>query len=177
MSFATPLKVPGPKKLLVTALMAGSVMLGAASMSGCSSSEDRQAKYLERAQTALEKGDFDKARVDLKNVLQINAGNAQARLLFAKLEERQKNWPQMYANLNAAIEADPTLLEARIKLAELLIAANQPEDARKQIDKILAQERTTPKDSPRKRDCCSAIKSPMKPKPSANASSNSSPAM
>src|SRR5690606_44275 len=140
MSFATPLKVPGPKKLLVTALMAGSVMLGAASMSGCSSSEDRQAKYLERAQTALEKGDFDKARVDLKNVLQINAGNAQARLLFAKLEERQQNWPQMYANLNAAIEADPTLLEARIKLAELLIAANQPEDARKQIEKILAQD-------------------------------------
>lgn len=124
----------------VSTLLAGSVALGSITLAGCSSSDDRQAKYLERAQAALDKGDFDKARVDLKNVLQINTSNARARLLFAQLEERQQNWPQMYANLNAAVEADPKLIEARVKLAELLVAANQQEQATQQIDKILAQD-------------------------------------
>ncbi len=128
------------KQLVVTTLLASSIAIGSIGLTGCSSSEDRQAKYLERAQSALDKGDFDKARVDLKNVLQIDSNNAQARLLFARLEERQQNWPQMYANLTAAVEADPTLIEARVKLAELLVAANQPEQAAQHIDKILEQD-------------------------------------
>ncbi len=109
-------------------------------LSGCSSGEEREAKYLERAQAAFEAEDYEKARVDLRNVLQINTSNAQARFLFARLEERQQNWPQMYANLSAAVESDPTLWEARIKLAELLIASSQIEKANEQIDAVLAHD-------------------------------------
>lgn len=128
------------RKNLAVALMIGSLTLGSFGLVGCSSSEDRQAKYLERAQQSFEKKDYDKARIDLKNVLQINTSNAQARLLLAKLEERQQNWPQMFANLSAAVEADPKLIEARIKLAELLVGANQPDKAEEQIQKVLELE-------------------------------------
>lgn len=128
------------RKLLAVALTIGSLTIGSIGLSGCSSSEDRQAKYLERAQQSFDKKDYDKARIDLKNVLQINTSNAQARLLMAKLEERQQNWPQMFANLSAAVEADPKLIEARIKLAELLVGANQADNAEEQIQKVLALE-------------------------------------
>ena len=107
---------------------------------GCSSSEDRQAKYMERAQVAYDAGDYEKARVDLKNVLQINQGHAQARLLVAKLEEKAQNWPQMFANLSAAIDADPTFIDARIEMARLMLASGQLDKVDEQIDAVLQQQ-------------------------------------
>jgi tetratricopeptide (TPR) repeat protein len=120
-------------------LISASLIASALHLAGCSSSEEREARYLERARASFDAGDYEKARVDIKNVLQINASNAQARLLFARLEERQQNWQQMYANLSAAVEADPSLWEARVKLAELLVASNQINQANEQIDAVIAQ--------------------------------------
>lgn len=108
----------------------------AAALTGCGGSEERQAKYLERAQELFDKGDFDKARIEAKNVLQINANNAKARLLMAELNENDHNWQQMYAELNLAIENDPKLTKARVKFIQLLIASGQADKAEEQINKI-----------------------------------------
>jgi cellulose synthase operon protein C len=116
------------------------VLATATVLVGCSGSEGRQAKYLERAQELIEKNDLDKARIELKNVLQINASNAEARYLLAELDERDRNWPQMYANLNAAIEADPKMAKARNKMAQLFIASSQLDKADEALNKVLEQE-------------------------------------
>lgn len=108
----------------------------AAVLTGCGGAEERQEKYLERAQELFDKGDFDKARIEAKNVLQINANNAKARLLMAELNENDRNWPQMYAELSVAIEADPKLTAARVKFIQLLIASGQLDKAAEQIAKI-----------------------------------------
>lgn len=118
--------------LILAMAIATSTLLG-----GCSGSEERQVKYLERAQQSFDKEDFDKARIEVKNVLQINANNAEARFLLAQLDERDRNWPQMYGNLNAALETDPNLAKARIKLAQVLIASGQLDKASEEIDKVL----------------------------------------
>ncbi len=123
------------------------IAIGGATLVGCSGSEERQAKYLERAQQYFDKGDFDKARIETKNVLQINSTSAEAggaRYLLAQLAERERNYQQMFGELNAALEVNPKLIKARVKLAELFFGANQADKSNEEIDKILLQEPKNP---------------------------------
>jgi tetratricopeptide (TPR) repeat protein len=121
------------RKVLVLTLglaLSGSLLVG------CSGKEERQAKYLQRAQEYLNKGDYDKARVEAKNVLQINTNNGEARYIFAEIAEHENNWQQMFSELRAAIESDPKLLKAHVKMAQLLIMANQIDQAKDEVAKI-----------------------------------------
>lgn len=121
-----------------TIAIAIGVAIATTTLSGCSGKEARQAKYLQRAQQYLDKNEVDKARIEAKNVLQINANNAEARYVLAELEERAGNWQQMFANINAALEADPNLIKAHVKLAQLMIASNQIDKAEEEEKKIRA---------------------------------------
>ena len=121
------------KKILPLAL---ALALSGTLLTGCSGKEEREAKYLERAEEYLAKRDYDKARIEAKNVLQINANNAEAHYIVAQIAESEKNWQQMYGELNAAIQYDPKLLKAHIKLAQFLAAVNQLDKAAESAEKI-----------------------------------------
>lgn len=112
------------------------IALSGSLLVGCSGKEARQAKYLQRAQEYLDKGDYDKARVEAKNVLQINANNGEAHYIFAEIAEHESNWQQMFAELSAAVQNDPKLLKAHVKMAQLLVAANQLDKASEEAKKI-----------------------------------------
>ena len=118
------------KKLLVT-LITGSVMLTA-----CGDGSERQEKYLERAQENFAAENYEKARIEVKNVLQINPKNAEARLLLGQIEEKEQNWRAAIGNYQAATEADPNNIEARSKLAMFYLAARPIENAAEQAEKI-----------------------------------------
>ena len=68
------------------------------SMSGCGGKAERQAKHMEKGKAYLEQSDYDKARVEFKNVLQIDPKNAEAYYMYGVLEEKQNNWPKAYGN-------------------------------------------------------------------------------
>jgi tetratricopeptide (TPR) repeat protein len=117
--------------------------LGGTMLAGCSGSEERQAKYLQRAQEYYDKGDTDKARIETKNVLQINSTNneaAEARYLLAQLAERERNYQQMFGELSAALETNPQLTKAEIKLIQLLAGVNQLDKAKEHVEKVLQRE-------------------------------------
>ena len=119
-------------KLLVLVIL---LLLGA-----CSGGEDRQAKYFTKAQQLFEQKDYEKARIEAKNVLQINSDHVAARYLLALLHEQEKNWQQMYANLNLVIKLDPNHVPARIKLAQMLFANSKYNETLGQLDAVLAQD-------------------------------------
>jgi cellulose synthase operon protein C len=76
-------------------------------------------------------------------VLQINSNNkeaAEARYLIAQLAERDRNYQQMFGELSAALEIDPTLTKAEIKLVQLLAGVNQLDKATEHVEKILQRE-------------------------------------
>lgn len=123
------------RKALVLAL---SMALSGSLLMGCSGKEERQQKYLQRAQEYLAKGNYDKARIEAKNVLQINSTNAEAHYISAAIAEHEKNWPLMYAELSAAIENDPKLIKALVKRGQLFIGANQIDRAREEAEKVRA---------------------------------------
>lgn len=119
------------------------IAIGGTMLAGCSGSEERQAKYLEKAQAYFEKGDMDKARIETKNVLQINNLNneaAEARYLLAQLAERDRNYQQMFGELSAALEINPNLTKAEIKLIQLLAGVNQLDKAKEHVEKVLQRE-------------------------------------
>ncbi|MEM1152966.1 MAG: hypothetical protein AAGI44_02430, partial [Pseudomonadota bacterium] len=96
------------RALLAAILVAGII--------GCSSSEDRQAKYFAKAQQYFQEGNLEKSRLEVRNVLQINPNHAEARYLWALIHEANQNWRQMYSNLMTAVDLAPEFIEARIKL-------------------------------------------------------------
>lgn len=99
------------KKLLVTALAA--LMLV-----GCGGAEERKAKYLERGKAYMAEENWDKARVEIKNVLQIDPKSAEAFYLIGQVEEKQQEWAKAFANYSRAVGLDPELIDARSRLAQ-----------------------------------------------------------
>ena len=107
-------------------------------LGGCSSSEEQQANYLNRAQEQYDAGDFKKARIEVKNVFQINRYNPQARYLMALLYAQDANWRQVNKNLTLAVEYAPDFMEARIKLGGLYYRTFRPDEKiLEQADQVL----------------------------------------
>ena len=91
-------------------------------LAGCTGGAERQAEYLARAEQHFADGNLEKAKIDVRNALQIDGDHAEGRLLFARVHGREENFRQMYANLMLAVELDPKLVDAHNELAALLIA-------------------------------------------------------
>ena len=106
------------KKLLATALAA--LMLV-----GCGGAEERKAKYLERGKAFIAEENWDKARVELKNVLQIDPKAAEAYYLLGEVEASKQEWRKAFGNYSRAVDLDPDLVDARARLAQFyLLQAN-----------------------------------------------------
>lgn len=123
------MKPAGTSKVFKTRRMAAAVLAATLLVYGCGGAEERQADYYQRAQDLFDEGNYQKARIEVRNVLQINPNNADGRYLMALLEEKERNWRGMYGNLNAALEADADHVLSRIKLAQFLVASGNLEDA------------------------------------------------
>lgn len=78
----------------------------------CGDGEDRQQKYLERAQQFLADENFDKARIDARNVLQINPKNSEARIILGEIGFQEGDIRKAYSMYQSVIDEDPTSVGA-----------------------------------------------------------------
>ena len=118
---------------LVIACLVSAVLLG-----GCGGAEKREQKYLKRAQDHFAEENIEKAQVEIKNVLQINPKNAEARVLSGKIAEKQGRLKRAFANYNAAIEENPDLAEAHVLIGKIYMRAKQEDNAMKHIQTALS---------------------------------------
>ena len=72
------------QRLLIIALTVGL-------LSACGGKEERKAKYLEKGKSYLAEKNYDKAKIEFKNVLQIDPKDANGYLFLGQIEEKQKN--------------------------------------------------------------------------------------
>jgi tetratricopeptide (TPR) repeat protein len=100
----------------------------------CGGKEERKAKYLERGKAYLAENNYDKAKVEFKNVLQIDPKDAQGYLYLAQAEEKSKNWSKALSRYKKALELDPELVEPRIRLARFYLAQARALKARDEKD-------------------------------------------
>lgn len=99
--------------------------------------EDRAQAFMQKGTDLYQAGRFAKARLEFKNVLQIDAQRADAWLMIAQVEEALENWTAAYKAYARAAELQPTLYEARIKKGALLLASGQPDDALAEANAVL----------------------------------------
>jgi len=107
----------------------------------CGGAEERKAVYLEKAEASLASGDLEKARIELKNVLQIDPKDGEAYYQLGKIFEQKKEYRKAYGNYIKAEELKPDLLENHARLGRFyLLLMNDTDKAQEKIDLILSKE-------------------------------------
>jgi tetratricopeptide (TPR) repeat protein len=109
---------------------------------GCdlSSPEAKKTKHRERAAAYFEKGQYQEAIIEYRNVTQADPsdGDAHYRLALVHLKiGGLSNLQAAFSELNKALELDKTNRDAQLKLGELYLLGNEPAKARKQAEIVL----------------------------------------
>ncbi len=108
-------------------------------VSGCGGSPQQRAqKYYEQGAKLLAQKDEVKAGIEFKNALQLNASLTDAWRGLAQIDEHNKNLRGLSTNLRKVVELDPKDVDARLKLARLMLMTNSPDDVLKMVDAALA---------------------------------------
>jgi len=112
----------------------GCLLLAAILVSGCSSREQRAQNYYEHAKSYLEKQDYVKARVELRNALQLNSNMIEGWRTLAQIEEHDKNWQGLATSLRRVVEIDPKDVSANVSLARIYLLGGALDQALKSAD-------------------------------------------
>jgi tetratricopeptide (TPR) repeat protein len=106
-------------------------------LTGCGGAEERKAAYLERGRKYFAEHNYDKAKVEFKNVLQIDPKTAKPYFYLGQIEEDRQNWREAFAYYQMAVELDTGDLEAKVKLAKFYLLANQKQKGSELVEAIL----------------------------------------
>ncbi|HJT19703.1 MAG TPA: tetratricopeptide repeat protein [Nitrospira sp.] len=115
------------------------VLIMAGMAAACGGPEERKASYRIKAQEYIAAGNYPKARVALRNVLKIDPKDAEAFYLFAKVEEKEKNWRNAVKLYQDVVELAPDHTGALITLAKYYLEARLTEHVVSTADKVLAK--------------------------------------
>src|SRR5207253_673940 len=107
---------------------------------GCGGKEERKAMHMEKANAYYEQANYDKAKVELKNVLQIDPKSAQGYYMLGLVEEEQQDWQSAFNNYLKAVELNPSHMEAKAKLGRLYVFSGAVNEAENIANEILAKQ-------------------------------------
>jgi len=82
----------------------------------CGGADDRKLKYLEKSKAYFQEGKLNKARVEIKNVIQIDPKFSEAYYLTGMIEDELSNNQKAFAAFMKAVELDPKNYSARVML-------------------------------------------------------------
>ena len=119
----------------IAALLIGLSLL----MAGCGGKEERVAAHLQKGRAYYEQANYPKARVELRNVLQIAPKNSEAHYLLGLIEEDQQEWRRAFNAYAKVVELDPDHLPAKAKLARIYVFSGAVDQAEKIASEILAR--------------------------------------
>jgi cellulose synthase operon protein C len=122
-----------------SALLRGAV--GAAVLilaAGCSSKADRLESGLEKGADYVRLADWDKAGIEVRNVLQIDPKNAQAYYIAGQVAEGKGEVQKAYGSFTKAVELKPDHHDAKVAVARLHLLVGDAAKAQKAVDDVLA---------------------------------------
>ncbi len=111
-------------------LLAIAVILVAA----CSSPEEKIEQFLADADALLSQGEYVKADISYRNVLQIDANHAEALHGVAQVAEKQGDMPKAFSAYSRLVEVAPEHVEGRVTLGKIYLAAGQLDMALEQSE-------------------------------------------
>lgn len=116
----------GAVKRSLVCLGIGCLVLAVA---GCGGAQSRKARHLEKGQAFLASGNFDKARVEFRNALQIVPTDSEARYENGVVSEKLGNLREAAQFYQGAIDSDENNIRARASLGRLYLLSGAPEKA------------------------------------------------
>src|ERR1700676_874075 len=105
------------------------VGLIAMALSACGGAQARKARHMEKGQSFLVAGNFDKARVEFQNALQIAPADPEARFDMGVVDEKLGKMREAAQFYQGVIDVNPEHLGARTNLARLYIFSAVPDRA------------------------------------------------
>jgi len=128
----------GINMLKISVLCASVVML--VSLSACDGIEARRSSYLAKGNAFLNANKLDKAKVEFKNVLQIDPRSVDGNFAMAKLNEKLKQHRNALAGYNKVIELQPDNKAALAAIGRLYLMGNVSDKAMEYAEKSLTQD-------------------------------------
>src|SRR5258708_6912570 len=117
---------------------------GALALAGCGGAEARKARHLEKGQAFFAANNYEKARVEFRNALQIAPNDSEARYENGLVDERLGNPREAAQFYQGAIDANADNIRARAALGRLYLFSGAPERALEAIKPSLV---THPEDA------------------------------
>ncbi len=104
-------------------------LLVAVSLVACGGAADRKARHLENGREFFAASNFEKARVEFRNALQVDPNDAEARFLHGRALEKLGNLREAAGMYQAAIDSNTDHFGARANLGRIFVFAGAPERA------------------------------------------------
>ena len=122
-----------PVTLLALVLL-GLIAVAVFQPSNEGSPDDQARNYYANGIKLAEQHDYAKARIELRNALRLKNDMLPAWRSLAQIEEATQQWDGVIQSLQSIVNLDPSDIEARAKLAKLLVVAGRGYEALKLTD-------------------------------------------
>ena len=107
----------------------------------CGGADERKEAYLKKAQESYKSANYDKARIEIKNAIQIDPKYAEAHFLLGKVHEEMRDYRKAFGRYSKATELSPENLLYQAKLGRYyLVLAQDLGKAREKMELILKAE-------------------------------------
>ena len=116
------------------------VLLALTLILACGDPEEKKMKFFDKGKALYEQGEYVKARLELKNAVQIDPKFARGYYYLGLTAQQQRDFRQAFGNFSKAAELDPNLLDAQLELGKLYLGGRAPDKALERADLVLAAE-------------------------------------
>ena len=106
-------------------------------ISACDSTNEAAQDHFAKGKEFFEKGDYDKAILELKTSNQDGDQRSETYYYMALLDEKNNNYKAMKENLQKTIELDPSNIDARKKMGRVNLVFGELDSVDQQADFIL----------------------------------------
>ena len=113
------------------------IVILAVAVAACSNAEQSKTAYLKKASDLQARGELEKARLELKNALQIDPKDTQTWYRLGEIEEQLQNWRAAAGDYQRVVDMDGTHNAAKVKLGRLFLLGGAPDRAQSLVDEVL----------------------------------------
>jgi tetratricopeptide (TPR) repeat protein len=113
-------------------------------LTACNATDARRAEHMAKAREFFAAENYEKARIEIQNVLQIAPNDAEARYMAGRVAEKLGNLREAATAYQGAIDADPNHTAAVASLGRMYVFAGAPEKALEIIKTAISQHANDP---------------------------------